>query len=65
MAAVAVKSLLQVEKGSPYPLGATPDQNGVNFSLYLPSTFPLPTIPSSLMATESRSLSPASTLRGD
>lgn len=34
MAAVAVKSLLQIEKGSPYPLGATPDQNGVNFSLF-------------------------------
>lgn len=34
MAAVAAKKLLQVEKGSPHPLGATPDQNGVNFSLF-------------------------------
>ncbi len=34
MAAVAAKKLLQVEKGSPHPLGATPDRDGVNFSLF-------------------------------
>jgi isoamylase len=28
------RNLLQVEKGSPCPLGATLDQNGVNFSLF-------------------------------
>ncbi|MDD5559083.1 glycogen debranching protein GlgX [Candidatus Methylomirabilis sp.] len=34
MTVVTVKNRLQVEKGSPHPLGATPDQNGVNFSLF-------------------------------
>ena len=34
MATVAPQLGLQAEKGSPHPLGATPDQDGVNFSLF-------------------------------
>src|SRR5574337_938281 len=34
MTPVAVKNRLQVEKGSPHPLGAIPDRDGVNFSLF-------------------------------
>ena len=32
--AIATKNLLRVEKGSPHPLGAIPDKDGVNFSLF-------------------------------
>jgi isoamylase len=28
------KAIYQIEKGRPHPLGATPDKNGVNFSLF-------------------------------
>ena len=34
MAAAAVPMPFPAEKGSPYPLGATPDATGVNFSLF-------------------------------
>src|SRR6516165_10876473 len=34
MATAAPQIALQAEKGSPHPLGATPDKDGVNFSLF-------------------------------
>ncbi|MDE2485117.1 MAG: glycogen debranching enzyme, partial [candidate division NC10 bacterium] len=34
MAPADSKPVFQAEKGSPHPLGAIPDQDGVNFSLF-------------------------------
>ena len=34
MATASLQIALQTEKGSPHPLGATPDRQGVNFSLF-------------------------------
>jgi isoamylase len=34
MAAPALAPAFEVEEGSPHPVGATIQQNGVNFSLY-------------------------------
>jgi len=34
MATASLQIASQTEKGSPHPLGATPDRQGVNFSLF-------------------------------